>query len=126
MKILVVDDSFTVRRAFWRTIHSIDPLIETIEAENGKAALKALTMNKVDLIITDLEMEGGSGIDFVKHIGSSSLLKNKPIIIYSGKDPASPLPENVIYVSKSEITPVGMEHMIKEIMNKINNKTKGI
>ncbi|MGL4850328.1 MAG: HD domain-containing phosphohydrolase [Clostridium sp.] len=47
---------------------------------SGEEALKFLKKNKVDIIILDVEMPGLSGIDVMKKIKRSSVMKNMPII----------------------------------------------
>lgn len=58
-KILVVDDSSEVRSFMGMVLESAGH--ETYQASSGKEALQLLRQNKVDLIISDLEMDEGSG-----------------------------------------------------------------
>ena len=64
MKILVVDDSGTMRRIIIRTLTDMG-YSDFIEAENGQVALNAVEKGGIELIITDWNMPIMSGLEFV-------------------------------------------------------------
>lgn len=83
-KFLLVDDSPTIRK-FVRTILSRSfPGSEVFEAEDGKTAMHELSGQRMDLIVTDMQMPGVDGQSFIKTLQRNSLLNKKPIIILSG------------------------------------------
>lgn len=100
MKILIVDDSKTVRTYIRELIASISVVIKIDEATDGKMALNFLTRERYALIITDLDMENGSGDDFVQHLLSSKILSKKNVIIYSSRPYSRSIPANFVYVNK--------------------------
>lgn len=118
MKVLIVDDSLVVRRSIARMFNALSLEIELVEAENGKQALKALTMNIFDFIVTDLEMDGGAGENFIHHLQNSSMLRKKPVIVYSSKEYAETLPENIMYVNKGSTSIVELGRVVKELIFK--------
>ena len=118
MRALIVDSSKAIRAGLSRTLLSLSPLIRVTEAENGKQALKAMTQEAFDLIIADLEMEGGSGAVFIKHLQDSRLLKNKPIIIYSATPYFEQTADNIVVVSKTLTPMVELSTIIKELVFK--------
>ena len=66
MRILLVDDQKSLRRSLSLMLQSAG--FETEEAESGKEALTCLGRQKFDLVITDLRMEGMSGVDLLREI----------------------------------------------------------
>lgn len=64
MKILVVDDSATMRRIVINSLATFG-YKEVVEAENGSAALKKMAQGGIELIITDWNMPEMDGYEFV-------------------------------------------------------------
>ena len=64
--LLIVDDEIRVLKALKRVF--TDDNYKILTAENGQAALDILTINNVDLIISDYSMPGMSGIELLKII----------------------------------------------------------
>jgi len=64
MRILIVDDERDVRSALRRSLRG-----QTVHAAaDAKEALKMLKELEVDVVISDLDMEGMCGIDFLQHV----------------------------------------------------------
>ena len=61
--ILIVDDSFVVREQL-KDIFS-NRNYNTLEAKNAKEALEIIHLNKIDLMLLDLELEESNGYDFL-------------------------------------------------------------
>ena len=64
MKILIVDDSSTMRRIIINTLSRIG-YTDVMEAENGKVGLDQLAKGGVEMIITDWNMPEMDGLEFV-------------------------------------------------------------
>ena len=76
-KLLIVDDDFAIRSFLDEALKDAGYSVEM--AGDGKAALKHLSENKVDLIITDLKMPEINGLELLskvkeKHSGTGLLL----------------------------------------------------
>lgn len=119
MNFLIVDDSITMRRAIRMVLQNDYPTASIVEAENGKAAFKALTKDSFDLIITDLGMDDGDGMVFLQRMKSSKILAKKPIIVYTSS------PEKVtdsfggtVHVIDKTNGSIAMSKKVKEIMEK--------
>ena len=67
MKILVVDDSSTMRRIIINTLSRIG-YSDVVEGENGKQGLDKLNQGGVEMIITDWNMPEMDGLEFVQHV----------------------------------------------------------
>ena len=80
MQILVVDDSKTIR---YMLVHMLKELgYETIaEAADVEAAMNQIQMNPPDLIFSDFNMPGKSGLDFLKLVRQHSTIAKVPFIM---------------------------------------------
>lgn len=73
MKILIVDDHAVVRQGVSRLLSQI-PDVEIFEAETSAAALALLREEEPGIVILDINLGGGSGMDILQRIkaGESS------------------------------------------------------
>lgn len=78
-RILAVDDSRTMREMVSFTLKGAG--YDVIEAEDGKAALTALNGEKVDAVITDLNMPNMNGFELIANLRSNPLYKFIPILM---------------------------------------------
>lgn len=83
-KFLLVDDSATIRKFVRVILENGFPGSEIFEAEDGKTAMRELSGQKMDLIVTDMQMPGVDGQSFIKTLHRNPLLNKKPIVILSG------------------------------------------
>jgi two-component system KDP operon response regulator KdpE len=80
-KILIVDDEPAIRR-FLRTSLNAQGY-QTLEAENGEGALKALAQNRVDVVVLDLGLPDIDGFEVLKRVrGSGSTI---PVVVLSSR-----------------------------------------
>lgn len=77
--ILVVDDSPVVKKIIVTTLTKSGYQVQ--EAKNGQEALDYLLNNRIDLLITDLNMPQMDGITLIKEIRKNPYLKRLPIIM---------------------------------------------
>lgn len=77
--VLAVDDSKTMRDMVTFTLR--DAGYQTLEAEDGKAALALLAGNRVDAIITDLNMPNMNGFELIRAVRSDSKHQGVPILM---------------------------------------------
>jgi len=78
-KILVVDDSPTVRKLLGYVLRLKNYDVE--EAEDGMDAMEKLSESEVDLVIVDLNMPNMDGISFVKSLRNSYYNLDLPVIM---------------------------------------------
>jgi len=77
--VLIVDDSASLRQVVAISLRGAG--YETIEAGDGVEALSKLGENKINLIISDLNMPNMDGLSLVRAIKSLPTYKFTPIIM---------------------------------------------
>lgn len=86
-KILVVDDSMTIREGM-KQLLSED--YEVSSAESGVAAIRTITLNRPDLILLDYEMPVCDGRQTLEMLRSEKAFEDIPVIFLTGRrDPES-------------------------------------
>lgn len=78
-KVLAVDDSKSMREMVSFTLKSAG--YDVVEAEDGKAALAAISGNKVDAVITDLNMPNMNGFELIRSLRADPVYKFTPILM---------------------------------------------
>lgn len=84
LNVMIVDDS-PVMRVFLRKVVQLTglPVGEYCEAGDGAAALKGLHERWIDLILTDINMPGMNGEEFVRQLDTDEMLRDIPVIVVS-------------------------------------------
>ena len=77
--ILTVDDQLVIRRLLSTTLSSAKH--EVHSCEDGMSAITFARKNKVDLVITDLNMPNISGDSLVRKLRSLEAYQNTPILV---------------------------------------------
>jgi len=83
-RVLIVDDS-PVMRAFIRRIIVLSGLDGAgfLEASDGQEALRLLSAEWVDVVLTDINMPRMDGEEFVRRLAADDMLKSLPVVIVS-------------------------------------------
>jgi len=81
-KILIAEDSSTMRSLIVSTISAMGDY-QLIEAANGFEALRILPREKVDLVITDINMPDINGLELISFIKNNPNYKETPLFIIS-------------------------------------------
>lgn len=85
-RILLVDDHAIVREGFAEVIKTHAGLTVCGEAESAAEAMTAVERLKPDLVVVDLSLQGGSGLDLIKNL--KSLHPLLPMLVLSMHDEA--------------------------------------
>jgi len=85
-RVLVVDASEQVRRLLTETLDGAG--YDVVAASNGEEALREIDRQPADMIISDLDMPGLSGVELVQQIRSRKGNRFVPIIMLSVEDTA--------------------------------------
>jgi len=83
-KLLIVDDSLSMRLIIKKMVEMSGFEVEQcLQAGSGQEALKILTENKVDLVLSDINMPEMSGIELLAKIKGDPSLSAIPVIMIS-------------------------------------------
>jgi two-component system chemotaxis response regulator CheY len=82
-RILVVEDSQTMRSMLASTFEELDAPVKISEAASGFEALKLLPRERFDLVVTDINMPDINGLELVSFIKSNAAYRDIPLIIVS-------------------------------------------
>ncbi len=83
-RVLVVDDSETVRMFIFFHLIKLLPGAQLIEAVNGVDALEKLKQQDCDLVLTDMNMPEMDGAGFISAV-RNELKKDMPIVVITTK-----------------------------------------
>ena len=79
--VLIVDDSKVVRKYQRKILELLN--LNVFEANNGEEALELIKKEKINFIITDIEMPKMNGLDLVKSIRAVKKIDELPILVVS-------------------------------------------
>lgn len=85
-RILVVEDSYSMRAFVRSALESVPELlgeVEVVEASSGFDALRLLPRGPYDLVITDINMPDINGLELVQFIRKSEMHKATPVLLIS-------------------------------------------
>lgn len=84
MDVLIVDDSAAIRKILQRVLKQAEiPVGAVHEAGDGAEALTMLSANKVDLILSDINMPNMDGLELLGKLKGDDALKGVPVIMVS-------------------------------------------
>ena len=121
-KILIVDDSDTMRQILKNIIKSIPEITTIVEKKNGLEGKNAVQEENFDLILTDWNMPELTGLEFVEYLkGSSSSIARIPVVMITTEG----LKEQVITAIKAGVndyiikpfTPVEVTKKVKKLLS---------
>ena len=82
--ILIVDDSNTMRKIVSRSLRQAGLDCDNLlEAGDGQQALEVLAANKVDLVLSDINMPNMNGIEFLRAKAENPAIKDIPVVMIS-------------------------------------------
>jgi two-component system chemotaxis response regulator CheY len=82
-RILIVEDSGTMRSLIVSTLEDLVHPVKVDEAENGFEALRLLPRNRYDLILTDINMPDINGLELVSFVKQDERHRTIPLVIIS-------------------------------------------
>lgn len=82
-RILIVEDSATMRSLLAASLESLDAPVKVVEAKNGFEALRILPRETFDLVVTDINMPDINGLELASFIKSSDKYASIPLVIVS-------------------------------------------
>ncbi len=102
--VLIVDDSNTMRKIVSRSLRQagID-FDQILEAGDGQQALDVLAANKVDVVLSDINMPNMTGLEFLKAKAEDDAIKDIPVVMISTETGADVIDEAKSYGAKGAI-----------------------
>jgi CheY-like chemotaxis protein len=82
--ILIVDDEAFARRMVGYKLKQRG--YDVLTADSGEAAIEQLHQTPVDLIVTDNQMPGMTGIELAQHLSRDSRYANVPVMMISARE----------------------------------------
>jgi two-component system, chemotaxis family, chemotaxis protein CheY len=82
LDVLIVDDSAAIRKILHRVLLQADVALGKVhEAGDGNEALEKLKVEKVGLILSDINMPNMDGIEFLTRIKADAAFKTVPVLM---------------------------------------------
>lgn len=128
LKVLIVDDNQQILDLLKAVLESFG-ILYVYSANGGHDAFKTFRTKKIDLVITDLVMPEGDGIEFVRNIRNHQKSPNQylPIIMLSGNcDKSKVLQARDAGITEVLRKPFNARELYKRIENMVENPKKFI
>ncbi|WP_029921484.1 chemotaxis response regulator CheY [Nevskia soli] len=124
IRVLIVDDFSTMRRIVKNLLHDLG-YVNTTEADDGKTAWTALQTGSFDLVVTDWNMPGMTGLDLLKNIRSDARLSSLKVLMVT----AEAQREQIIEAAKAGVNGYIIKPFtavtLKEKLDKIAQRSVG-
>jgi len=82
-RILIVEDSATMRSLLVTSLEDLEVPVKVVEAESGFEALRSLPRETFDLVVTDINMPDINGLELVSFIKTNERYTQIPLVIVS-------------------------------------------
>ncbi len=118
--VMIVDDSVATRSMLTAIIESIGEC-RIVEAANGFEALRLLPREHVNLILTDINMPGINGLEFISYLRSNPNYVHIPLFIVSTESSAKDLERGKKFGVNEYIvkpfSPEALQKLVKQYLN---------
>lgn len=81
MMVYLVEDSPIIRERLRDMVMELDPGATVLEAASPGAAIAGILENRPELVVLDLQLEGGSGLDVLREVNEK--LSASRVIVFS-------------------------------------------
>jgi two-component system chemotaxis response regulator CheY len=82
MDVLIVDDSAAIRKILRRVLQQAEiPLGQVYEAGDGVEAIESLKKQKVQLILSDINMPNKDGLQLLGEVKASAEWRDVPVVM---------------------------------------------
>lgn len=104
VKVLIVDDSSVMRKVIERSLRQAGiELAQVVEAANGQEALTVLDGNRVDLILSDINMPIMDGLELIRQLQTVESVRGVPIIMITTEGSEGSVVQALTYGAKGFI-----------------------
>ena len=117
--ILLIDDSEEMRTTFCAALRTSG--YRVIEADSGIAGLKMARQHLPDLILSDIQMPGGSGTTLLREIRHDPALRSRQLVLMTGRPDLIP-PRKGMEDGADDflVKPVSLEALLKCVEARLN------
>jgi two-component system chemotaxis response regulator CheY len=115
--VLVVDDSNSMRQLVSYTIKNAG--YDVCEAVNGKDGLAKATGQKVDMVVTDLNMPEMDGIEMIKQLRGNASYRFTPILMLTTESQEEKKQEGKKAGASAWIVKPFVPEALMEVVNKL-------
>ena len=120
MKILIVDDSSTMRKIVMRTLRQAGyDGAEIVEAGDGREALGKLDQASVDLIFSDVNMPNMNGLDFVKAVRGRDDVAETPMVMVTTEGGEDTMKEAMSLGANGYVVKPFTADKLKEVLDRV-------
>jgi two-component system chemotaxis response regulator CheY len=115
VRALIVDDSSVMRKIVERSLRQagLDPLVVR-EAGSGVEGLEVLRAEKVDLILSDINMPAMDGLEFVRQIRAQNLAPGVPVVMITTESSEEHVREAILAGARGYIRKPFTAEQVKE------------
>lgn len=124
IKILVVDDFSTMRRIIKNLLRDLG-FNNTQEADDGSTALPMLQSGDFDMLVTDWNMPGMTGIDLLKAVRADAKLSSLPVLMVTAEQKKEQIVEAAQAGVNGYIVKPFTAQTLKEKLDKIFERMGG-
>jgi two-component system chemotaxis response regulator CheY len=110
MKCLVVDDSAITRRILIRSLREIG-ITDVLEASDGLQAL-ALASPDLDIVITDWNMPGLTGVELLRRLRAKPELATIPVLLVTARNGR----DNIVEAANAGVTDYLVKPFTPEVL----------
>ena len=118
LRTLIVDDSPVMRKIVERALRQAGVSVgEVIEAANGSQALDVLRAQKIDLVLSDINMPVMDGLEFIRHLQTVENARGVPVLMITSEASESRVAEAVACGARGYIRkPFTPEQMKRHVL----------
>ena len=118
LRTLIVDDSAVMRKIVERALRQAGVSVgEVIEAANGSQALDVLRAQKIDLVLSDINMPVMDGLEFIRHLQTVENARGVPVLMITSEASESRVAEAVACGARGYIRkPFTPEQMKRHVL----------
>src|SRR5208283_3924412 len=118
LRTLIVDDSAVLRKIVERALRQAGVSVgEVIEADNGSQALDVLRAQKIDLVLSDINMPVMDGLEFIRHLQTVENARGVPVLMITSEASESRVAEAVACGARGYIRkPFTPEQMKRHVL----------
>lgn len=118
--ILIVDDSSSMRMIIRKIIRvSGFNIGEVLEAADGKEAIKVLTDEWIDLVLTDINMPNMNGLELISMMKKDEILQSIPVVMVTTEGSEKRVQESMKMGASGYIKKPFMPEEIKQTLSTI-------